>query len=287
MTKILITGSKGQLGRSLIDLSSVYPNLEFTYTDIEELDITNFNNLELFFKGQNYKYIINCAAYTAVDKAEDEEELAFLLNSRAVKNLINICKKENSFLVHISTDYVFDGKHYKPYTESDESCPDSSYGRSKLSGETEIINAGIKSIIIRTSWLYSEYGHNFVKTMLKYGKERDILNVVCDQVGTPTYARDLASAILDIIPQLHGITEPEIFNYSNEGAICWYDFALAIMEIASIDCKINPIESGDYPMAAPRPHYSVLNKTKIKKHFNINIPYWKESLKECMQRIDV
>ncbi len=287
MTNILITGSKGQLGRGIKDVSPLYPNYKFTFTDIKELDITNKIELEQFFIGKNYQYVLNCAAYTAVDKAEDETEMALLLNSQAVKHLSDICKKENAFLVHISTDYVFDGKNYRPYVENDECCPASSYGRTKQSGEMEIINSGIKSIIIRTSWLYSEYGHNFVKTMLKYGRERESLNVVYDQIGTPTYARDLAAAILEIIPQTADINQTEIYNYSNEGVSGWYDFAKAIMEIAGIDCKIRPIETNEYPLPAPRPPYSVLNKTKIKKQFGIDIPYWKDSLKECIQRIDV
>lgn len=286
MTKILVTGSNGQLGNSIKDLSSEYSNYEFTYTDIEELDIANIIELEDFFLDKGFKFVINCAAYTAVDKAEEESEKALLINSHAVKNLAETCSKNSAFLVHISTDYVFNGKNFSPYNESDETCPASSYGRSKLSGEKEIINSGIKSVIIRTSWLYSEFGHNFVKTMLKYGRERESLNVVCDQVGTPTYSRDLAKSILEIVSQTDDIKKPEIFNYSNEGAISWYDFAKAVMEISGIDCNIMPIETSDYPMPAPRPPYSVLNKTKIKKHFNIEIPYWKDSLRKCIQLLD-
>jgi len=286
MTKILITGSNGQLGNSIKDLSSEYSDYEFTYTDIEELDIANIIELEDFFLDKGFKFVINCAAYTAVDKAEEEYEKALLINSHAVKNLAETCSKNNAFLVHISTDYVFNGKNFSPYNESDETCPASSYGRSKLSGEKEIINAGIKSVIIRTSWLYSEFGHNFVKTMLKYGRERESLNIVCDQVGTPTYSRDLAKSILEIISQTDDIKKPEIFNYSNEGAISWYDFAKAVMEISGIECNIMPIETSDYPLPAPRPPYSVLNKTKIKKRFNIEIPYWKDSLRECIQLFD-
>ena len=286
MTKILITGSNGQLGNSIKDLSSEYSDYEFTYTDIEELDIANIIELEDFFLDKGFKFVINCAAYTAVDKAEEEYEKALLINSHAVKNLAETCSKNNAFLVHISTDYVFNGKNFSPYNESDETCPASSYGRSKLSGEKEIINAGIKSVIIRTSWLYSEFGHNFVKTMLKYGRERESLNIVCDQVGTPTYSRDLAKSILEIISQTDDIKKPEIFNYSNEGAISWYDFAKAVMEISGIECNIMPIETSDYPLPAPRPPYCVLNKTKIKKRFNIEIPYWKDSLRECIQLFD-
>ncbi|MCD4680026.1 MAG: dTDP-4-dehydrorhamnose reductase [Bacteroidales bacterium] len=286
MIKILVTGSNGQLGNSIKDLSSEYSNYKFTYTDIEELDIANIRELEDFFLDKGFKFVINCAAYTAVDKAEEESEKALLINSHAVKNLAETCSKNNAILVHISTDYVFNGKNFSPYNESDETCPASSYGRSKLSGEKEIIKAGIKSIIIRTSWLYSEFGHNFVKTMLKYGRERESLNVICDQVGTPTYSRDLAKSILEIVSQTDDIKKPEIFNYSNEGAISWYDFAKAVMEISGIACNIMPIETSDYPLPAPRPPYSVLNKTKIKKRFNIEIPYWKDSLRECIQLLD-
>ncbi len=287
MTNILITGSKGQLGNSIQAFAPDYPDFRFTYTDIEELDITKVNEIEYLFRNNDFKFVVNCAAYTAVDKAEEEPENAELLNAKAVKNLVEICKKNNAFLVHISTDYVFDGKNFKPYTESDEPCPASSYGCSKLNGETEILNAGIASIIIRTSWLYSEYGHNFVKTILRYGKERSSLNVVCDQIGTPTYGRDLAKAILDIIPLTSDINKPEICNYSNEGVASWYDFAKAIMDITGIECDVKPVETSDYPLPAQRPPYSVLNKTKIKKQFNINIPYWKDSLKKCIRQLDI
>lgn len=286
MTRILITGSNGQLGKSIEDIAHEYTDYEFTYTDVEELDITNKSELYNFFNSKSFNFVVNCAAYTAVDKAEEEPDKAQLLNSKAVKNLIEVCKTNNTFLIHISTDYVFDGKNYKPYVETDETCPASSYGRSKLNGENEVLRSGHKSIIIRTSWLYSDHGHNFVKTMLKLGQERDSLNVIFDQVGTPTYAGDLARCILEIIPKTIAINKTEIFNYSNEGAISWYDFAKAIMELSGNDCTINPVETKNYPLPAHRPHYSVMNKTKIKEFFNISIPYWKDSLHRCIQNLD-
>jgi len=286
MTNILITGSKGQLGRSIEHLSAEFPDFNFTYTDIEELDIIKLFELDNFFSGKEYKYIINCAAYTAVDKAEEEPDKALLINSTAVKNLVEMCIRYDAFLFHVSTDYVFDGKKFSPYNEDDETCPDSAYGRSKQMGEVEVISSGIRSMIIRTSWLYSEYGHNFVKTMIKYGRERNNLNVVFDQIGTPTYAADLARVILDIISQSSKITKPEVFNYSNEGVASWYDFAKAIMEIDGINCNINPIETKDYPLPANRPPYSVLNKAKIKSKFNLEIPYWKDSLRTCISNLN-
>ena len=283
---ILITGANGQLGSEIRELSPGYPGLHFTYTDIDELDITNRDALETFFSQNKFDCIINCAAYTAVDKAEAEKEQASLINSIAVKYLTEFASKQNSLFVHISTDYVFDGRNFKPYLEGDLTNPTSVYGETKLEGEAEVIFNSKKAIIIRTSWLYSSYGTNFVKTIIKAAKAKGSLNVVNDQVGNPTYARDLAKTILEIVPIYNSKNKYEIFNYSNEGVASWYDFAKEILEITGIKCTLTPIETKDYPTPASRPSYSILNKTKIKKQFNLNIPHWKDSLKDCLKKIN-
>ena len=284
---ILVTGASGQLGSEIKFLSQNYP-YHFFFTDKNELDITKKEDIEKFVKENDIDLIINCAAYTAVDKAEEEKELADLINHKAVKYLSDISKENNIILIHISTDYVFDGKQYTPYKEDDKTNPKGIYGLTKLKGEEAFINSGAKGIIIRTSWVYSTLGHNFVKTMLRL-KDRKELGVVFDQIGTPTYARDLAKAILEIIDKNYeklNNFKAEIFHYSNEGVCSWYDFAKAIFEIKDIDIKINPIETKDYPTPAKRPHYSVLNKSKIKKEFDIKISYWRESLKKCLEKMN-
>jgi len=287
MLNILVTGCNGQLGKEISNISPMYSDYHYIFTDIDELDITNYEALENFFSHTKIDCIINCAAYTAVDKAETDTKAASLLNTLAVKYLSIFSEKYDSLLIHISTDYVFDGKNYKPYIESDKTNPLSVYGKTKLSGENQIISCATKAVIIRTSWLYSSYGSNFVKSIIKYAKEQKKLNIVFDQIGTPTYARDLAKAILDIITQIkHKKNSVEIYHYSNQGVISWYDFAKAIIEISNINCSVNPIETKDYPTPAPRPYYSILNKNKIKNHYNINIPYWKNSLKECIKKIN-
>ncbi|SHO80715.1 dTDP-4-dehydrorhamnose reductase [hydrothermal vent metagenome] len=281
---ILIIGVNGQLGSELKELSSNY-NYNFIFTTKDKLDITNHQDVNNFIKDNKIYIIINASAYTAVDKAEDEEELADKINHLGVKNLAQISKDNNIKFVHISTDYVFDGKNYKPYVEDDKTNPNSVYGKTKLDGENAMIDINpANSIIIRTSWVYSSYGANFVKTMLKLGNDRDKLTIIYDQVGTPTYARDLAKSILDILPQIES-EKVEIYNYSNEGVLSWYDFAKEIMKMAKIDCEIFPIETKDYPTPASRPHYSLLNKAKIKEKFNIEIPFWKDSLKECLVKL--
>ncbi|MDF1882596.1 dTDP-4-dehydrorhamnose reductase [Sulfurimonas sp. SAG-AH-194-C21] len=282
MSNILVTGSNGQLGSELRELSKEYA-YNFYFTDRETLDISNANAIKEFTEINNVNIIINTAAYTAVDKAEDDALNADAINAKAVKTLAQIAKDKNIQLIHISTDYVFDGTNYRPYTEDDKTNPNGVYGTTKLDGENAMkeINPS-NSIIIRTSWVYSSFGANFVKTMLCLGKERDSLGVIFDQVGTPTYARDLAKIILDILPKIKN-EKVEIYNYSNEGVLSWYDFAKEIMRMAKIKCEINPIETKDYPTAASRPHYSLLNKSKIKKEFNITIPYWKDSLDECLK----
>ncbi len=293
----MVTGCNGQLGSEIRVLSPGYKNINFLFSDIQELDITDFNKLKSYISEHKIDCIVNCAAYTAVDKAESEPELAAEINVKAVSNLAKLSVQFNIPLIHISTDYVFDGINYKPYLETDKTNPCSVYGKTKLSGEEEIIKEfgvgsseiGVqnhKAIIIRTSWLYSSFGNNFVKSMIKYAKERGSLNVVSDQVGTPTYARDLAKAILDIVFKTDKIHSPqstvEIYNYSNEGVCSWYDFAKSIIEISDIKCPVNPIETKDYPTPAKRPQYSVLSKVKIREHFNIFIPHWRDSLKECL-----
>ncbi len=286
MINILVTGSNGQLGNEIRFFANQYPDYHFVFTDVAELDITEYQQIDSFFKENNFNFVINCAAYTAVDKAEQEIEIARYINVNAVKYLSQIAKKHHAFLIHVSTDYVFNGKNHKPYSEEDVICPTSAYGKTKAEGETEVRNYAEKAIIIRTSWLYSSYGNNFVKTILKYGKERGKLNVVFDQIGTPTYAADLAKAILEIIPQLHSKSTIDTYHFSNEGVSSWYDFAKEIVELSSIDCIINPIETKDYPLPAPRPHFSVLDKSKIKKEFHIDIPYWKDSLKKCLKLLN-
>jgi dTDP-4-dehydrorhamnose reductase len=279
---ILVTGSNGQLGSELNSLSSNY-NYNFFFVSKETLNITDENDLKNFCETNAITHIINCVAYTAVDQAEDEKVLANDINHIAVKNMALISKELNISLVHISTDYVFDGTNHIPYKEDDITNPNGIYGQTKLDGEKAIIESNLNnSIIIRTSWVYSSFGNNFVKTMLNLSKKLDTLGVIFDQVGTPTYARDLAKTILDILPNIKN-DNATIYNYSNEGSISWYDFAKAIFEISNININVNPIETKDYPTSAKRPNYSILNKSKIKKEFDIMIPYWKDSLDKCLK----
>lgn len=284
MPNILVTGSNGQVGSEIKELSPSYP-YRFYFTDKTELDITDVNGVRKFIIQNNIDTIINCAAYTAVDKAQSEQELADKVNQQAVKNLAMLSNEFGIKLIHISTDYVFDGTSFKPYTEDDVTNPNGVYGKTKLDGEKALLEYNLKnSIIIRTSWVYSYYGANFVKTMLRLGKEKESLGVIFDQVGTPTYAKDLAKTILAILPKINN-EKTEIYNYSNEGVLSWYDFAKEIMRMAKLDCKINPIETKEYPTPAKRPHYGLLNKAKIKKEFNLEIPYWKDGLDDCLKRL--
>jgi dTDP-4-dehydrorhamnose reductase len=285
---ILVTGSNGQLGSEIKDLVTNYKDFNFFFRDLPELNICDAEALNTFIFNQNINAVINCAAYTAVDQAEEDVEIAEQVNSIGVLNLVNALKKVNGKLIHISTDYVFDGNSFLPYQELDELNPIGIYGETKRAGELVILNSSIDALVIRTSWLYSAYGNNFVKTMLKLGHERDELEVIFDQVGTPTYASDLAKTCLDILldKSSENISmNGKIYHYSNEGVTSWYDFAKAIMELGSIDCKVRPIETKDYPTPAKRPHFSVLNKTKIKKDFNIEIPYWRDSLDKCVEKL--
>lgn len=280
MQTILVTGSKGQLGNEMQIISKYYTQFNYLYTDIEELDICNQSAVEAFFNHNKIDYVVNCAAYTAVDKAEDEVELCYRINEHSVRILGEISKKHGARMIHISTDYVFDGTGHLPYTEDMPVCPATVYGKSKLAGENALLAVNPGSVIIRTSWLYSSFGNNFVKTMLRLGKERENLNVVFDQIGTPTYAGDLAGAIMKIICADEFV--PGIYHYSNEGVCSWYDFTKAIHRIAGVVCNVLPIESKAYPAITPRPHYSVLNKQKIKTNYRIEIPYWEDSLVRCI-----
>jgi len=284
MPNILVTGSNGQVGSELRELSFGY-KYNFFFTDRTTLDITDEDAIDAFVKQNSVDTIINAAAYTAVDKAEEDRLNADRVNHLAVKYLAKIAKSRAIKLIHISTDYVFDGKNYKPYNEKDTTNPNGVYGDTKLAGENVMCEINPKnSIILRASWVYSSYGANFVKTMLCLGKERDTLGVIFDQIGTPTYAKDLAKAILDVLPAIKS-EKVAIYNYSNEGVLSWYDFAKEIMKMAKIECLINPIETKEYPTPAKRPHYSLLNKAKIKKEFNITIPFWKDSLDECLKKM--
>ena len=281
---VLVTGSNGQVGSEIKELSSNY-NYNFFFTTRDDIDITSKDSIKEFCQTNSINVIINCAAYTAVDKAQSDIENADLVNRKAVKKLSIVAKELDIKLIHISTDYVFDGKNFKPYVEEFQTNPQSIYGKTKLDGENEIRDINpLNSIIIRTSWVYSYYGNNFVKTMLRLGKEKEELGVIFDQVGTPTYAKDLAITILDIIPQIDN-QKVEIYNYSNEGVLSWYDFAKEIMKMAKLNCKIKAIETYQYPTPAKRPHFSLLNKSKIKSKFNLEIPYWKDGLDDCLKRL--
>jgi dTDP-4-dehydrorhamnose reductase len=285
---ILVTGSNGQLGSEIKDLAVNYPSFSFFFMDLPALDICNSSQLDVFFKDKNINAVINCAAYTEVDKAEQDVDIAEKVNSEGVLNLVNAVQKVQGKLIHISTDYVFDGDHFLPYKELDQVSPIGVYGETKRVGELAVINSAIDSIVIRTSWLYSSYGNNFVKTMLRLGNEREELGVIFDQVGTPTFAGDLAKTCLNILCEntSENISKNgSLYHYSNEGVASWYDFAISIMELGGKNCKVNPIQTKDYPTLAKRPHYSVLNKTKIKKDFNIEIPYWRDSLEKCIEKL--
>ena len=282
--KILINGCNGQLGNELQLLEKNYPNHQWLNTDVEELDITNQLAVNQFVAENKVDGIVNCAAYTAVDKAESDRQLATALNTEAPAYLAAAIEKRGGWLLHISTDYVFDGTNHTPYAETDTPCPDSVYGSTKLAGEMGVMKFCRKTMIIRTGWLYSTFGNNFVKTMLRLGRERDKLGVVFDQVGTPTYAHDLAQAIMTAIEQ--GV-KPGIFHFSDEGVCSWYDFAKAIHRMAGINrCQVSPLHTEEYPTPASRPHYSVLDKTKIKQTYGIVIPQWEESLQKCLERME-
>ena len=280
MQTILVTGCNGQLGSEMQVAANRFPSFQYIYTDVAELDICDKNTLDAFVKENAVNIIVNCAAYTAVDKAEDDIELCYKINRDAVKNIGEVASENNLKVVHVSTDYVFDGTNYLPYTEDLPVCPETVYGKSKLEGEQALMESCGQAVILRTAWLYSSFGNNFVKTMIKLGTERESLNVIFDQVGTPTYAADLADAILCLLSNETFV--PGIYHYSDEGVCSWYDFTKTIHRIANVICNVQPIETKDYPARTPRPHYSVLNKSKIKSTYNISIPHWEESLEKCI-----
>ena len=280
---ILITGCNGQLGNEMQLLEKDYPQHTYFNTDVAELDITDQQAIERFVNEHQIDGIVNCAAYTAVDKAEDNEELCTKLNAEAPAYLAHAIGQRGGWMIQVSTDYVFDGTQHTPYTEDADTCPNSVYGKTKLVGELNVQKFCKKSMIIRTAWLYSTFGNNFVKTMIRLGKEKPELGVIFDQIGTPTYAHDLATAIMMAVNK--GI-EPGVYHFSNEGVISWYDFTKAIHRIAGITtCHVRPLHTSEYPTPAKRPHYSVLDKTKIKQTYDIEIPYWEESLRECISKL--
>src|ERR1035437_633726 len=284
---ILVTGSGGQLGMELWKLCDEYPSYKFLFTTREDLPIDNFKLVKFFFEQQQIHHCINCAAYTAVDKAESEKEKAFLINADAAGNLSAICKAHQAQLIHISTDYVFDGTSSTPYKEEDRISPINVYGASKLRGEEFVLNNNSSAVIIRTSWVYSSFGNNFVKTMLRLLKEKESINVVSDQYGCPTYAADLAATIMTIVEKENGEhSQTGIFNYCNAGIVTWHEFAKAIKKFIKSKCSINPIPTSAYPLPAKRPQYSVLDTTKIKKTFGITIPNWKDSLHKCLSLLN-
>ena len=284
MKNILVTGCNGQLGNEMQLLSAKNPQFNYFFTDVNELDITDEQAVKAFIREHDIDCVVNCAAYTAVDKAEADEARADLLNHVAPGYLAQAVREQGGCMVQVSTDYVFDGTAHRPYREDAPTCPASAYGRTKLAGEEAVLAACPETAVIRTAWLYSTFGGNFVKTMLRLGREKDSLGVIFDQIGTPTYARDLAAAIFAILKQ--GIV-PGIYHFSNEGVISWYDFTKAIHRIAGItDCKVCPLHTEEYPTPAARPHYSVLDKTKIKETYHIEIPYWEDSLEECIRQLE-
>ncbi|MDR0941803.1 MAG: dTDP-4-dehydrorhamnose reductase [Bacteroidales bacterium] len=283
---ILITGAYGQLGSEMKVISEKFSQHTYIFTDVDTLNITNEAELQAFFTTHTIDYIVNCAAYTAVDKAEDDKETAYLINCEAVRLLAKTAVTYNAKFIHISTDYVFDGKSYIPYNEEMPICPQSVYGQSKADGERAAMDiAPNQMVVIRTSWLYSSFGNNFMKTMLRLGAEKTELNVIFDQIGTPTYAADLATAIMHVVNAENFVSG--IYHFSNEGVCSWYDFAIAIHKKAGITtCKVKPIESKEYPTKTPRPHYSVLNKLKIKQTYNFEIPHWEDGLERALRIVN-
>lgn len=281
---VLVTGGKGQLGNELRVMAPAVEGWNFVFTDVGELDITQPAAIHDFLKERPYRWVVNCAAYTAVDKAETERELATRINARAPGYLAQAARTAGAAFIHISTDYVFSGRHYRPYKPDDPTGPESFYGLTKLQGEQAVKEAGADAFIIRTAWLYSEFGNNFVKTILKYGKERGRLNVVTDQIGSPTWAADLAAFIVHLIKN-HQPQGTEILHYTNEGVCSWYDFAWHIIQLAGIECTILPIPTEAYPLPAPRPFYSVLDKKSTVERIGIHIPHWYESLRRCIPNV--
>lgn len=284
-TTILITGANGQLGNELRIALQAYPSLSPIFTDVNDMDITSPDEVDAFFNQHHPHFVVNCAAFTAVDAAEDQPDLCRRINAEAVEILAKAAKRYQAKMIHVSTDYVFSGDACEPYTEDIPTSPRSVYGSTKLEGEQRLQACLSDAVIIRTAWLYSPFGKNFVKTMLALGRTKDSLKVIFDQIGSPTYAKDLAEGILTVVtaPQWHA----GIYHFSNEGVISWYDFTKAIHRLAGITtCEVIPCTTNEYPTKAARPHYSVLNKAKFKSTFHTTIPYWEDSLKECIQRIE-
>lgn len=280
--KIDVLGANGQLGNEIRCLSQNYPSYHFVFSDLEDVDICLSESLQQHFEKVRPDVVINCAAYTQVDKAESDRDAAEAVNHKAVELLASFSKTYDFFLFHISTDYVFDGQAYRPYLETDVPAPISVYGSTKRRGEEAIIRIAERAVIIRTSWLYSSFGNNFVKTMLRLGKEKSELRVVSDQIGSPTYAADLALVVMRLMPYVSQIDEVIIFNFTNEGVCSWYDFARTILSRSQIPCKVTPIGSSEYPTAAKRPYYSVLNKQKIKNFLSMEIAHWEDALSRCL-----
>ncbi|MCH2045640.1 MAG: dTDP-4-dehydrorhamnose reductase [Saprospiraceae bacterium] len=290
-TRILVTGANGQVGQEIQSLKNKFSNYHFYFTDREQLDIGNKEEVQTYFAQHKFDYCINCAAYTAVDKAEEEKDRAYTVNVTGAENLALACHIQGTRLIHLSTDYVYhNDEQNQPFREEDETSPKGIYAATKLEGEQKAQAACQQTMIVRTSWVYSSFGHNFVKTMLRLGTKLPKLTVIFDQIGTPTYANDLAATLLNIIQQVEEAPEKlkdfsQVYHYSNEGVCSWFDFAKSIFHFNNIDCHVTPIETKDYPTAAARPHFSLLNKAKIKKVWGIEIPYWKDSLAVCLQRL--
>lgn len=285
MHNVLVTGAKGQLGAEISYLSDQYPGFRFVFADKDIMDITNKQKVDDFFNVNNIDIIINCAAYTAVDKAESDQMTADKVNYLAVENLVTVASIKQIPLIHISTDYVFDGNGFRPYSIDTPRNPQNVYGETKMKGEDALIQSGLDNLmLIRTSWVYSSFGNNFVKTMLRLGAERESIGVIDDQVGSPTYARDLARFILESIPKIdwEGV---KTFHFTNEGVCSWFDFAKAIIDIKGYTCKVIPIPTENYPTPAKRPHYSVLDKKETRKFYGKEIPHWRNSLEDCLDLI--
>lgn len=285
--KILVTGGNGQLGSELKVLSALYKNYDFTFIDVEEVDLTKDESIRLFFSDKQFDFLIHCAAYTAVDKAEEDTALAYAINAGAVKTLAEICVEKKIRMIHISTDYVFDGEANQPINELATPNPVSVYGKSKLDGENHVLSLLSNAYIIRTAWVYSTFGKNFVKSIRHLASQRETLGVVSDQIGTPTYAYDLASTILQIVSAIHDgrADEPGIYHFTNEGVTSWYDFAYFLVQESKLNCKVQPISTAQYKTAAVRPKFSLLDKSKIKATFAVQIPHWSESLRICIEKL--
>lgn len=284
---VLVTGADGQLGSEVREVAKSEASHNFLFENSKGLDITKSLLVEQYIVQNKIDIVINCAAYTAVDKAENNLNEARKVNALGVENLVLALRKVRGKIIHISTDYVFNGESFTPYTENQEVNPLGVYGQTKREGEESVLNSDVDGIILRTSWVYSTFGNNFVKTMLKLGKESDKLNVVFDQIGSPTYAKDLAEVCVNLLSEDKINSKANIYHYANQGITSWYDFAKAILLFGEIDCEVNPIETKDYPTLATRPNYSVLNTSKIKQDFKVSIPYWRDSLKKCITRIKI